>query len=285
MTLDVVILKLNNQQKQMKEIFTKHIKKIEKPLLPKSFENDLYEASFYKLVRNYPEPSFIYRIVTKNNTALFMKVGKGLRTELEILQWLKDKMNVPSVINFSTLTDIDYLLMTEVNGVPCDEPNWKQKPKFLIDKLIKSIQILQSIDIKNCPFHYFWKEQIKEAKIKIDKGILKTNHLSLKYQYQPIEKHYEELVRLVPEHDEITFTHGDLCLPNIFISSDKISFVDLGLSGISDKYRDLALLSRSICSNFGDDLEYYFLKKYCDGIDYKKIKFYRLLDQFVMHRN
>jgi aminoglycoside phosphotransferase len=269
----------------MKENLTKHIKEVVKPVLPKSIENVLHNSTFLKLIRNYPEPSFVYRIITQSNATLFMKVGKGLSPELEKLEWLKEKINVPNVIDFSTLNDTDYLLMTEVNGIPCDEPNWRQKPKFLIDKLIQAIQILQSIDFTNCSFHYYWKEQIEEAKIKIDKGTLRTNNLSKKYQYQSIEKHYERLVSLIPENDAITFTHGDLCLPNILISNDKISFVDLGLSGVSDEYRDLALLSRSICSNYGDELELYFLKKYCNEIDYNKIEFYRLLDQFVMHRN
>lgn len=269
----------------MKDIFTKQIKEVAKPILPKSFEKDLHGARFYKLIRNYPEPSFVYRIITQNDAVLFMKVANKLNPELEKLQWLKDKINVPTIVNFSSLNETDYLLMTEVNGIVCDEPNWKQNPKYLIDKLIESIQILHSIDFTNCLFRYNWKEQIKEVKIKIDKGTLKTNDLSKKYQYQSIEKHYERLVSLIPENDAITFTHGDLCLPNILISNDKISFVDLGLSGVSDEYRDLALLSRSICSNYGDELEQYFLKKYCNEIDYNKIEFYRLLDQFVMHSN
>ena len=50
---------------------------------------------------------------------------------------------------------------------------------------------------------------------------------------------------------EPVFSHGDFCLPNIFLEGDKIKgFVDLGDAGVSDKWYDIALCYKSLKNNF-----------------------------------
>ena len=85
--------------------------------------------------------------------------------------------------------------------------------------------------------------------------------------------------------EELVFSHGDYCLPNIFIKDGHVSgFIDLGNCGVADKYQDIALCYRSLLHNYGE-------KEYKDfkpemlfeelGIepDWKKIKYYILLDE------
>lgn len=62
--------------------------------------------------------------------------------------------------------------------------------------------------------------------------------------------------------EELVFSHGDCCLPNIFVREERIEgFLDLGRSGVADRYQDIALCYRSLKSNFagrygGKPIEY-----------------------------
>src|SRR5919202_4271847 len=53
-----------------------------------------------------------------------------------------------------------------------------------------------------------------------------------------------------PHAEDLVFTHGDYCLPNIMIDAGQVAgFLELGSAGIGDRYRDLALAARSITYN------------------------------------
>jgi aminoglycoside 3'-phosphotransferase-2 len=55
----------------------------------------------------------------------------------------------------------------------------------------------------------------------------------------------------------------------------------LGNSGIADQYQDIALMVRSLTSNFGKEWVEVFLEAYgLENTDWDKIKFYQLLDEF-----
>ena len=88
---------------------------------------------------------------------------------------------------------------------------------------------------------------------------------------------------------EPVLSHGDFCLPNIFIDHGKIGgFIDLGDTGVGDKWQDIALCYRSLKYNAAG---YYGGKVYPDvrpemlfdalGItpDWEKIRYYILLDE------
>ena len=60
-----------------------------------------------------------------------------------------------------------------------------------------------------------------------------------------------------PEED-IVLTHGDFCLPNVFVKDGAISgFIDLGKMGPADRWQDIAIAIRSLEHNFNG--------KYTDG--------------------
>jgi aminoglycoside phosphotransferase len=65
---------------------------------------------------------------------------------------------------------------------------------------------------------------------------------------------YRELLDKRPDTEDLVFTHGDYCLPNILIDKWDIGgFIDWGRGGISDGL---------------------------ESIDCSKIEYYRLLDEF-----
>ena len=92
-----------------------------------------------------------------------------------------------------------------------------------------------------------------------------------------------------PKNFEPVLSHGDFCLPNVFFNDDEFSgLIDLGGTGVADKYQDIALCYRSLKHNFGG---VYGGKVYKDfnpdllfeklGItpDWEKIRYYTLLDE------
>ena len=103
----------------------------------------------------------------------------------------------------------------------------------------------------------------------------------------------EKLLQWLKENkpdEELVFSHGDYCLPNIIIKGDKVNgFIDLGGSGIADKYQDIALCYRSLQHNYdgkyGNGMVYegFDATVLFDELnivpDWNKIKFYILLDE------
>ena len=102
----------------------------------------------------------------------------------------------------------------------------------------------------------------------------------------------EKLLQWLTENrpdEETVFSHGDYCLPNIIIKDDNVNgVIDLGRSGIADKYQDIALCYRSLQHNYngkygGGVYEGFDAKILFDELnivpDWSKIKFYILLDE------
>lgn len=91
----------------------------------------------------------------------------------------------------------------------------------------------------------------------------------------------------MPTDEDLVFTHGDFCLPNIILDRGTngdvriAGLVDCGRAGIADRYQDIALAVRSIVYNFGDIWVAPFLESY--GLPQpheEKLRFFTLLDEF-----
>jgi aminoglycoside phosphotransferase len=96
-----------------------------------------------------------------------------------------------------------------------------------------------------------------------------------------------ELLDSRPDQEDVVFTHGDYCLPNIILRQsapgvvEVSGFIDCGRAGIADRHQDLALAIRSVAFNFGADWVSTFLTAY--GLaepDARKVAFFTLLDEF-----
>ncbi|HEX2619173.1 MAG TPA: phosphotransferase, partial [Phototrophicaceae bacterium] len=89
-----------------------------------------------------------------------------------------------------------------------------------------------------------------------------------------------------PTDEDLVFTHGDYCTPNILINPETLTttgLIDWGRAGIADRYQDLALAARSIDYNFGVDWIAPFFEAYgisSSEVDETKVIFYKLLDEF-----
>lgn len=92
----------------------------------------------------------------------------------------------------------------------------------------------------------------------------------------------------MPEEEPV-LSHGDYCLPNLFGIHDQMTgYIDLGRTGIADKWCDIAICYRSLSHNFSGRYHGASYSGYDEtglfrelGIepDWEKLHYYILLDE------
>jgi len=211
--------------------------------------------------------------------------------EIEMLKWLNGKLPVPKVIVHEKYDGITYLLMTRISGKMSCEEVFLQNPNILIDRLAEAMQMLWEIDVASCPVVRDTDTELKEARYRIDNNLVDMDNVEPETfgagGFKNPGDLYDWLVQNKPSCDFV-FSHGDFCLPNIFLSDTGISgFIDLGDAGAGDRYRDIALCYRSLKHNtngtFGGAKYEVNPDRLFDALgikpDMDKIRWYLLLDE------
>lgn len=224
----------------------------------------------------------VYCFTNRDNT-LYLKVEKvnsEFGHEQKIMKWLKGRLAVPQIIAQCRDKGYDYLLMAKMHGEMSCSEQYLRNPRELVRLLAEGIKMLQKVDISECPFDGTIKNKLKFAKERIDNNKININEWEESTSFKTPEELYDYLIANQPK-EELVFTHGDYCLPNIFLENGNLSgFIDLGRAGIADKWQDIALCVRSLKHNLKSDQYTNLLFEYLDiKPDYEKINYYILLDE------
>ena len=211
--------------------------------------------------RVYQNANLVLKIQLKTN-------GESLLDEKSKMEWLKGQLSVADVIDYETDEINEYLIVSRLHGKDAAQTRWLSDPINLVTQLGRALRHLHdTIDISDCPF------DMRPT----------TNRYS--HTEKATKEEIDQLIENMPEED-LVFTHGDYCLPNIIIDEEfghVVGFVDLGRAGIADRYHDLALCLRSIEYNIGNDFSRTLLKAY--GLftvwDEKKIDFFQNLEDLL----
>lgn len=169
---------------------------------------------------------------------------------VDVMRWLEDKLPVPRVLCYERDAEQQYLLMSKVPGKMACDPYYLERPSELAASLAEAIRMLWSVDVSDCPRSRDLDAELKEARFLVE------NHLVDLDMVEPTtfgpggfrdpEHLLDWLEHNKPDYEPV-LSHGDLCLPNIFLDEGRISgFIDLGDTGIGDKWRDIALCYRSL---------------------------------------
>ena len=228
------------------------------------------------------------KIISVDNLILKIeKTSEESDNEYRILKWLQGKAPVPKVIAVEKHKGYNYLLMSKVPGYMAFEEEVMSNPVNMIYLLAKGLKVLWEVDIKDCPYSNNLENKFRLAKYRLANSLCDIEDVDPDTfstdRFHNFKGLLEWLIANKPKED-LVFSHGDYCLPNVLFKGNEISgFVDLGRSGIADKWQDVALCIRSMKYNLGEvyDDKYtdYFLNELDLKPDWEKIEYYILLDE------
>ncbi|HEX8196195.1 MAG TPA: APH(3') family aminoglycoside O-phosphotransferase [Pyrinomonadaceae bacterium] len=256
--------------------------------LPKYLPQALFEALYgYDWQQNLTgfSSSQVFRLTKAGGENLYLKtalrVDSELAEEKQRLVWLKGKLSVPEVRLFVQTDERDYLLTSEIEGAGAHEDFWKEDVPRTIELLTNGVRMIHSLPVADCPFDETLEAKIERARRKMKLGLVDESDFDDERQDRTAEDLFRELTATKPESEDLVFTHGDYCLPNVLFKDWQISgFVDWGRAGVADRYQDIALLARSVCYNFGEKWTPFVFEALEIEPDWERIEFYKLLDEF-----
>lgn len=228
----------------------------------------------------------VFRLEAANEKSLYLKIaarapGDSLAPEKSKLEWLKNQFPVPEVVLFAADETTDYLLIREISGAEASDEFFKENAANVIEQSVKGLKLIHGLPIENCPFDARLDYKIESARQRTLRGFVDENDFDDERLGRRAADLFEELLASTPPTEDLVFTHGDYCLPNIIIENGKLGgVIDWGSAGVADKYQDIALLTRSVSRNFGESWETSVFELYGIAPDREKISFYRLLDEF-----
>lgn len=211
---------------------------------------------------------------------------------VQVMKWLDGKIPVPRVLCHEVCGEYRYLLMSRTEGKMSCDPYYMERPNELLALLSEALEMLWSVDISDCPRCRSLDTELEEARYRVENGLVDIERTEPETFGENGFASPLELLHWLEDNKPVVepvLSHGDFCLPNIFLNNGRISgFIDLGDTGIADKWRDISLCYRSLKHNFDGS----FGGKVYDGFDpdmlfealniepdRDKLKYYILLDE------
>lgn len=231
-------------------------------------------------------PASVYQLIQAERT-LYLKMQPvtphvSLLPEAQVLRWLQGKLPAPEVVHYERDERHEYLVLAEVAGVNCVSAQYELAPEEIVRILAQGLRMIHAIDLTTCPFDARLVHRLAQARYNVEHDLVDEDDFDDERRGVMTAREVLAAVeRDQPPEDDLVFTHGDYCLPNVIVQDGALSgFVDWGRAGIADRYHDLALASRSIRYNLGEEYEPLFFALYgIKQIDLNKIAYYRLLDE------
>jgi len=228
----------------------------------------------------------VFRLTQDGFPTYYLKtanITQDVSAEAQVLKWLSDKLPVPEIILHLLDDETEYLLTTEIPGSDASQLCNDKPTEEIVAQLAEGLRMIHSIRIDDCPFNRCVDVTINnEAYRRMEQGLADVEDFDSQRMGKSLSELYQQLLSTRPSSEDLVFTHGDYCLPNIIINDNTISgFIDWGRGGVADRYQDLALAARSLEYNTSRKLTQELFRMYgIDEIDWKKVEFYTLLDEF-----
>ncbi|MFN2567489.1 MAG: APH(3') family aminoglycoside O-phosphotransferase [Gemmatimonadaceae bacterium] len=235
----------------------------------------------------------VWRCTSDGSPPVYLKAapssaGLQLDGEADRLRWMKERdLPVPAVRDYGRIGSTEFLLLEEVSVLAASEPEWTSCLPEAITALGAGLALLHRTSTVDCPFDQRVARQIDAARHRVAAGRVREDDFDAIRAGRRATDLLDELLSTIPADEDLVFTHGDFCLPNIILGRGAngevqiTGLVDCGRAGIADRHQDLALAVRSIIHNFGGPWVAPFLQAY--GLarpQEEKLRFFTLLDEF-----
>lgn len=228
----------------------------------------------------------------ENKVLKIQECGEESENEHYIMTWLHGKLPVPQVLAYEILDNKSYLLMSKCRGEMSCEETYMQDPTMQVKLLSAGLKMLWNIDISECSADWGLRHKLAVARYNVENGLVDMDNVEPDTFGEGGFKDPADLLHWLYENqpeEELALSHGDFCLPNVLgVGSEISGFIDLGMTGIADKWCDIALCYRSLSDNYSGK---YYRKAYSAyddmllfkelGIEpnWEKIRYYILLDE------
>ncbi len=223
-----------------------------------------------------------------------LKVQKNTpeaENEYRMMRWLNGRLPVPTVYTHEVRENTSYLLMSKCSGEMACAEKYMLNPDLLTDMLAQGLKNLWAVDISGCPADWSLEFKLKAARFNVEHGLVDVENTEPGTfgadGFADPKALLDWLCENQPE-EELVLSHGDFCLPNLLFDDTVIQYIDLGKTGIADKWCDIALCYRSLSHNYDgtyggqrysgpDDL--LLFQKLGLAPNWEKIRYYILLDE------
>lgn len=179
------------------------------------------------------------------------KLSFDIQNELKVYNMLKGKLPIPDIIEYVEKEEKAFILKRKLKGkMLCDE-EYLSNPKLLFKLATDAVKLLWSVDICEVSLQNTYDTIMNFGKDCLQKNLIhfEETDKAITYKFNSFLDIVDYLENNKPNQDNV-LSHGDLCITNIIVQNDKVvGFIDLGLTGISHRYHDLAILYRSIKYN------------------------------------
>lgn len=194
-------------------------------------------------------------ILLEDKVLKIQEMSEEAENEYHFMEWLQDKLPVPEILEYQIVEDRAYLLMTKVPGKMACDDEYMNNPEQLTTMLAEGLRMLWKVDVRNCPYIWNLEKKLKQATFAVEHNLVDVNNVEPdtfgENGFKSPHHLLEWLEKNRPDEDDPVFSHGDMCLPNIFAYGSKITgFIDFGRAGIADRWQDIALCYRSLIHNF-----------------------------------
>lgn len=191
------------------------------------------------------------RIMVFDDSVLKIEKKNKQNDEMvQVMRWLEGKLPVPKILCYEQDEESQYILMSKVRGKMSCSQEFMSQSELMTKRLAEALKMLWSLDISDCPRVRNLDDELAAARYRVENNLIDMENTEPNTFGPNGFKNPEELLCWLEDNKpevEPVFSHGDFCLPNIFFDDKGISgFIDLGDSGIGDKWKDIALCYRSL---------------------------------------